>query len=202
MMKRLTLALAAVMLAPGMARATTYDIDPAHTTAEFVVKHMMVSNVHGTFKDIKGTVDYDEKNPANSKVNVEIATASIDTGVQKRDDHLKSPDFFDAAKNPTITFKSKSVKPSANGALDVTGDLTMHGVTKEVVLHVDGVTPEQKSPWGTASRGASATASLNRKDFGLTWNKALESGGVVVGDEVKLNLDVEMTTKPAGQAKK
>jgi polyisoprenoid-binding protein YceI len=201
-MKRFSLALAAVLLAPGLARATSYDIDPAHTTAEFVVKHMMVSNVRGHFKDVKGTVDYDDKDPSKSKVNVEIATSSIDTGVDKRDAHLKSADFFDADKNPTITFKSKSVKPAAGGKLDVVGDLTMHGVTKEVTLHVDGVTAEQKGPWGNTSRGASGTTTVNRKDFGLTWNKSLEAGGVLVGDEVTINIDAELTPHQAAAAKK
>ncbi len=198
-MKKVILAMATVMLAPGFARATAYDIDPAHPSAEFSVKHLGISNVKGHFNDIKGTVDYDEKNPANSKVSVEIATASIDTGVGKRDDHLKSPDFFDAAKNPTLTFKSTSVKPLAGGALDVTGDLTMHGVTKPVTLHVEGITPEQKTPWGNMSRGATATATINRKDWGLTWNKALEAGGVVVGEDVKLSLEVEMAGKVPGK---
>ena len=195
-MKRAILAIAAVMLAPGMARATAYDIDGQHSTAEFSVKHLGISNVKGHFNDIKGTVDYDEKDPSKSKVNVEIATASIDTGVGKRDDHLKSPDFFDAAKNPSITFKSTSVKALAGGALDVVGDLSMHGITKPVTLHVEGVTPEQKTPWGSSSRGASATTTINRKDWDLKWNKALEAGGVVVGEEVKISLDVEMAGKP------
>jgi len=135
-------------------------------------------------------VDYDDKNPAAIRIEAVIDAASINTGEPKRDEHLKSPDFFDVAKFPNITFRSKSARKTAGG-LAVTGDLTIHGVTREVVLNVEGPTPEVKDPWGNIRRGATATTKINRKDFGLTWNAVLETGGVVVGDEVSITIDVE-----------
>jgi polyisoprenoid-binding protein YceI len=138
---------------------------------------------------------YDPANPAASKVEATVGVDTIDTRNAKRDDHLKSPDFFDAAKFPLMKFVSKKVEQRQPGKLAVTGDLTIHGVTKEVVLTVDGPTEEIKDPMGNLKRGASATATLNRKDFGLTWNKVLETGGVAVGDEVQVTIDLEMTKK-------
>jgi polyisoprenoid-binding protein YceI len=191
MTKLKTLAAMALLLAAAPAAlAQSYTIDGAHSKAQFSVRHMMVSNVRGEFTKMKGTVVYDEKNPAAIKIDATIDVASINTGEPKRDEHLKSPDFFDVAKYPTITFRSKSARKTANG-LAVTGDLTIHGVTKEVVLQVEGPSPEVRDPWGNLRRGATATTKINRKDFGLTWNAALETGGVVVGEEVSITIDVE-----------
>jgi polyisoprenoid-binding protein YceI len=170
--------------------ADEYKIDGSHSKAGFAVKHLMVSTVRGDFSKVSGTIVYDEKNPAATKVNATIDVTAINTNEPKRDEHLKSPDFFDAAKYPTITFVSKSARKTADG-IAVTGDLTIHGVTKEVVLNVDGPTAEVKDPWGNARRGATATTKINRKDFGLTWNKALETGGVMVSEEVAITVDVE-----------
>jgi polyisoprenoid-binding protein YceI len=183
-------AMALLLAAAPAALAQSYTIDGAHSKAQFSVRHMMVSNVRGEFTRMKGTVVYDEKNPAAIKIDATIDVASINTGEPKRDEHLKSPDFFDVAKYPTITFRSKSARKTANG-LAVTGDLTIHGVTKEVVLQVEGPSPEVRDPWGNLRRGATATTKINRKDFGLTWNAALETGGVVVGEEVSITIDVE-----------
>jgi len=170
--------------------ADEYKIDGSHSKAGFAVKHLMVSTVRGDFSKVSGTIVYDEKNPAATKVNATIDVTAVNTNEPKRDEHLKSPDFFDVAKFPTITFVSKSAKKTADG-IAVTGDLTIHGVTKEVVLNVDGPTAEVKDPWGNMRRGATATTKINRKDFGLTWNKALETGGVMVSEEVSITVDVE-----------
>ncbi|MGB9612484.1 MAG: YceI family protein [Bryobacteraceae bacterium] len=170
--------------------AERYAIDGSHSKAQFAVRHMMVSTVRGEFTRIEGWVEYDEKNPEVIRIEAVIDAASINTGEPKRDEHLKSPDFFDVAKYPKITFRSKSARKTANG-LAVTGDLTIHGVTREVVLNVDGPSPEVRDPWGNLRRGATATTKINRKDFGLTWNAAIETGGVVVGDEVTITIDVE-----------
>lgn len=170
--------------------AQKYTIDPSHTKAQFAVRHLMVSTVRGEFTKVQGWVEYDEKKPEAIRIEATIDAASINTGEPKRDEHLKSPDFFDVAKFPAITFRSKSARRTANG-LAVTGDLTMHGVTKEIVLNVEGPTPEVRDPWGNYRRGATATAKVNRKDFGLTWNAVLETGGVAVGDEVTITIDVE-----------
>jgi polyisoprenoid-binding protein YceI len=187
-------ALSLVLLSTA-ASAATYQIDTAHSAVGFSVKHMMVSTVRGQFGKFSGTVDYDPANVAASKVDVTIDAASIDTSNDKRDAHLRSADFFDVENHPTLTFKSKSVAGTP-GALKVTGDLTMHGVTKEVVLDVEGPTDAISHPSGASLRGASATTTVNRKDFGLTWNKALEAGGVAVSDEVKIQLDLELIARP------
>jgi polyisoprenoid-binding protein YceI len=168
-----------------------YDIDGSHSRVGFSVRHMMVSNVRGEFKKFSGTAYIDEKNPAASKISLEADVASIDTGEPKRDAHLKSPDFFDAAKFPKLTFASTSVARAASG-YSVRGDLTIHGVTKPVTLDVEALSPEMKDPWGGLRRGTHARTKIDRKDFGLTWNKALETGGAVVGDEVTIDLDVEL----------
>lgn len=175
--------------------AADYEIDAAHASAQFSVRHLMVSNVKGVFSNVKGTVTYDPANPSASKVEATIDAATVDTRNGKRDDHLKSADFFDVAKFPLLKFVSKKVEQPQPGKLKVTGDLTIHGVTKEVVLDVDGPTDEIKDPWGNLKRGASATAKVNRKDFGLTWNKALETGGVVVGDDVEITIELELQKK-------
>jgi polyisoprenoid-binding protein YceI len=169
----------------------SWIIDPSHTRAEFAVKHLMISTVRGQFTDINGTVDFNEKDPTKSKVDVQIGVASILTRDEKRDAHLKSPDFFEVEKYPYMTFKSKraiTIDP-LHGKL--VGDLTIRDVTHEVTLDVD-YAGQAKTPWGTTSAGFTATATINRKDWGLNWNVALETGGVLVGDEVKINLEVEI----------
>lgn len=169
---------------------TVYDIDAAHSAARFSVRHMMVSNVRGEFAKLSGSVVYDPAKPDATTIDATIDAASINTNNEKRDAHLKSPDFFDAAKFPTLTFKSKRAW-KADGVLQVEGSLTMHGVTRDVVLLMEGPTPEQKDPMGNTRIGATATTKVNRKDYGLAWNKVLESGGVVVGEEVAITIDVE-----------
>lgn len=194
-MKKILRSLAALMFAillPIAAVASTWTIDPDHSSIGFKIKHLMVANVKGSFDRHTGTVDLDDKDITKSKVEVSIDTASINTNVQKRDDHLRSADFFDVGKFPTMTFVSKKVAKAGKDKLKVTGDLTLHGVTKEVVLNVEELSAESKDPWGNIRRGATATAIINRKDFGLTWNKGLETGGVLVGEEVNIILEIEM----------
>lgn len=193
---RITLAILLVAAAPFAARADTWQIDPAHTNVEFTVRHMMISNVSGQFEKTSGTIMADANNPTSAVIDATIDAASIDTRVAKRDAHLKSPDFLDVAKYPTITFKSKKVEAAGAGKWKVTGDLTLHGVTKEVVLDIDGPAAPIKDPMGNMRAGASATTTISRKGFGLTWNKMMESGGVIVGDEVKITIDVEAVKKP------
>ena len=171
--------------------AETYTIDPNHSQAGFSIRHMMLSNVRGAFSKVSGTVDYDAAKPSASKIDATIDMNSVDTHESKRDEHLKSPDFFDTAKFPTMTFKSTKVVAKGKDHLSVTGDLTLHGVTKPVVLEVEGPTAELKDPKG-AKRGASATAKIHRKDFGITYNKNLDNGGVMLGEDVDVTLDVEM----------
>jgi polyisoprenoid-binding protein YceI len=168
----------------------TYAIDPAHSTVDFRVRHMMIANVRGEFSGVSGTVIYDPANPANSKIEATIDASTIATRDAQRDQHLKSADFLDVEHFPTITFVSKRIAPSK-----VTGDLTIHGVTKEVTLNVEGPTPEGRDPWGNVKAGASASTKINRKDFGLVWNSALETGGVLVGDEVSIEMDLELSRK-------
>lgn len=176
--------------------AQTYQIDTAHSGAAFSVRHMMVTNVSGRFSNLKGSVIIDDKTPANSKVDAVIDVATVNTNEPKRDGHLKSPDFFDVAKFPTITFQSTKVYKSGDIS-KVEGNLTLHGVTKPVTLTLSEVSPEVKHPMGGLVRGATATTKISRKDFGLTWNRALEAGGVTVGDEVTITLEIEMSRKPA-----
>jgi len=184
-----------LMTAPLLAHAATWEIDPAHASVEFRVRHLMVAWVKGAFVDVAGTVEIDEADLAKSKLNVTIATASINTNNAKRDEHLRSADFFDTASFPAMTFVSKQIVAEGDQVRQVIGDLTIRGTTREVTLSVDELTPAIKDPWGNTRRGATATAQINRKDFGLTWNKALEAGGVAVGDEVKIALDVELIRK-------
>jgi polyisoprenoid-binding protein YceI len=183
------------MLPTGLAHASDWDIDGTHTTAQFAVKHLVVSTVKGTFDKVGGTVSLDDKDITKSKVEVNIDPASIDTREPKRDTHLKSPDFFDVAKFPTLTFKSTKVVKAGKNKLKVTGDLTMHGVTKPITLAVDGPSAETKTPFGTTVRAVSLTGKLDRKDWGLNWNKALEAGGVLVSDEVQLDISAELVKK-------
>ena len=170
---------------------TTWTIDPSHSHAHFSVRHLMISNVRGEFRTITGKATFSPQSPESSSVEAEVEVASINTREEKRDEHLKSADFFDAAQFPKITFKSTSVKKSGDG-VTLTGDLTIRGTTKPVTFEVEGPTSEQTDPWGNARVGASATAKIKRSDFGITWNAALETGGVVVGDEIKIQLDVEL----------
>jgi polyisoprenoid-binding protein YceI len=195
-----TVALAAAVVAPAVvspavASAATYEIDPAHSSAQFAVKHMMVSTVRGEFTKLSGTANLDDKDLKNASVQATIDATTISTGVGKRDEHLRSPDFFDTAKFPTITFKSTSVKKAGADKYKVAGDLTLHGVTKPVVLDVESPTTEIKDPYGNTKRGAVATTTINRKDFGLNWNTALEAGGVLVGDSVKVTIDLQLARK-------
>jgi polyisoprenoid-binding protein YceI len=171
---------------------TTYQIDPAHSGAHFTVRHMMVTNVHGSFRTIKGTVEFDPENPAASTIEAEIDAASISTNEDQRDAHLRSGDFLDVEKFPTIGFRSTRIEAAGEGEWKVTGDLTIHGVTRPVVLQVEGPEPESKDPWGNLRTGASARTKIKRSDFGLTWNAALEAGGLLVGDELKIQLDLSL----------
>jgi len=170
----------------------TYKIDPAHSTAQFIVRHMMITNVRGGFSSVQGTVVYDPENLNQSSIEVVINAKSIDTREADRDAHLKSADFLDAEKYPTITFKSKTITPDDDGELRLKGDLTIHGVTKEVVLKVERPSAEQKDPYGNVRIGASATTKIKRSDFGLTWNATLETGGILVGDDLKIELEVSL----------
>jgi len=170
---------------------TTYKIDPAHSNAQFVVRHMMITNVRGGFSGVQGTVVYDPENLGASSIDVTIDVNTLSTADATRDTHVKSAEFLDAEKFPTISFKSKTITRDG-GELKVKGDLAIHGVTKEAVLEVDGPTGEQKDPWGNTRIGASATTKVKRSDFGLTWNAALETGGLMLGDDLKLELDVSL----------
>jgi len=196
-MKRIIRAFAvlALLALPALAAAETWSIDADHSSVGFTVRHMMVSNVKGSFGTFSGTVEVDEKDIAGSKVSVTIDAASINTGVAKRDEHLRSADFFDTARYPTMTYVSKKVEKTGKDRLKVYGDLTLRGVTRPVVLDVEGPTAAYRDPWGKTRRGASATAAINRRDFGLTWNKVIEAGGVLVGDEVKIILEMEFIRK-------
>jgi polyisoprenoid-binding protein YceI len=171
---------------------STYQIDSAHTHAQFKVRHLMISNVKGEFTKVTGTVEFDEANPAASSINVTIDVNSISTREPQRDAHLKSADFFDVAKYPTITFVSKEAVKSGEDSFEVVGDLTIHGVTKTVDLNVEDFTPEMKDPYGMYRRGASAKTTIIRSDFGLVYNAALETGGVLIGDDVHITIDVEL----------
>ncbi len=177
--------------------AATWEIDPAHTTIQFSVRHMMISNVRGQFGKFSGHVEGDETKPTDAHVEATIQTASIDTGNEKRDEHLRSPDFLDAAKFPTITFTSKRIEKLGDAKWKVIGDLTLHGVTKEVVLDLSDVTQPMKDPMGNLRAGAEVRTTINRQDFGITFNKTLDGGGVMVGNEISISIDVEVTRKRA-----
>jgi polyisoprenoid-binding protein YceI len=175
--------------APGT--VTTWKLDPAHSVAEFKVKHMMISNVKGSFSGLSGMLALDETDYTHSTVEVSIPVATINTGDPKRDGHLKSADFFDAEKFPELTFKSTNIDSTGGANYAVTGDLTIHGVTKSVTLAVEDVSEPSKDPWGNHRIGLSASTKINRKDFGFTWNTALETGGVLVGEDVAISLEVQ-----------
>ena len=177
-----------------LAQTSTWNIDPAHSTAQFTVRHLAISNVTGNFTKVTGSVVLNEKDIAQSQVSASIDVSSVDTRVEARNKDLKSPNFFDVEKYPTIEFKSKRIV-SGGGKLQVIGDLTIHGTTREVTLDVDGPTPELSDPWGNSRRGISATATIDRKDFNLVYNNLLKTGEAVVGDNVKIQIDAEMVKK-------
>lgn len=174
----------------GTGQRTIWQIDPKHSLVELAVKHMMFTTVKGRFTGVQGTINADEANPANSTVEVTIDAATINTGADDRDNHLRSPDFLDVQSFPTITFKSTRVEPVGSDRLRVTGDLALHGVTHSVVLDAE-IGGRGKTPFGTEIMAFSGQTTVNRKDFGLLWNVALESGGVLVGDTVKVLVEVE-----------
>lgn len=173
------------------AAISTWNIDPVHSVAEFKVKHMMISNVKGQFTGLSGQLTLDEEDVTRSKVEATIDAASINTREAQRDAHLKSADFFDVEKFPTLSFQSSRVTSSRNDELAVEGELAIHGISRKVVFSVEGPTAPRKDPWGKTRIGLSATTKINRKDYGLTWNAALETGGILVGDEVTITLDVQ-----------
>ncbi len=190
-----TIAIAMLIALPVLAHADNWSLDPAHTNGEFTVRHMMISNVKGQFQKTAGTVTINGNDPTSAKIDATVDATSIDTRVEKRDAHLKSPAFLDVDKFPTITFKSTKVEADGVGKWKVTGDLTLHGVTKPVVLEVESTGTPITDPMGNTRAGASATTKISRKDFGLTWNQPLETGGVMVGDEVAISIDVEAIKK-------
>ncbi len=200
MIRRLLLLTSALTLvfaaSPLYAQATTWQIDSAHTATQFAVKHMMVSTVRGQFNKTTGTVTWDGQNVSSAAMNVVIDAASIDTREPARDNHLRSADFLDVAKYPTLTFKSTKTEAAGAGKARITGDLTIRGVMRQIVLDVDGPSAPVKDPSGVMRFGASATTKISRKDFGLIWNKLLETGGALVGDEVTITLDVEIVNTP------
>jgi polyisoprenoid-binding protein YceI len=173
----------------------SWKIDPSHTRAGFSVRHMMIANVHGQFENVSGTVDFNEQDPARSSVDVQIEVASLTTRDEKRDGHLRSADFFDAEQYPYMTFKSRRVEKLGENHGRLIGDLTIRGITKEVALDVE-YTGQAKSPWGTTSAGFTARTKVNRKDWGLNWNVALETGGVLVGDTVNIEIEAEIVKQP------
>jgi len=172
-----------------------WHIDPAHSEVQFSVRHMMISTVRGRFTQFAGTIEADEQNPTASQVNVQIEASSINTGNEQRDGHLRSPDFLDAEHYPQISFKSTKVEMDSKESGRVSGDLTIRDVTKPVVLDVE-FAGLAKSPWGTTSAGFSATTKINRKDWNLNWNVALETGGWLVSDEIKISIELELVKQP------
>ncbi|MGQ0600208.1 MAG: YceI family protein [Anaerolineales bacterium] len=175
-----------------------WQIDPSHTRANFTARHMMIANVHGHFDKVTGTVDFNEDAPEKSHVDIQIDASSIDTRDEKRDGHLKSPDFLDVANHPFLTFKSKRAQKTGEDTGKLVGDLTIRGVTREVTLDVE-YNGHAKSPWGAVSAGFTAATKVNRKDWGLNWNVALETGGWLVSDDVKINLEIEIVKQPEAQ---
>jgi polyisoprenoid-binding protein YceI len=194
-MKTTHLFIVAALSIPAAASAASYDIDPAHSSAGFSVKHMMVSNLRGEFTKVTGAVDLDDQNLAAASIEAVIDAASITTGNSKRDEHLRSPEFFDVAKHANLTFKSTEVKRVGSGKYKVSGDLVMRGVSRKVVLDVEAPAAEVKDPYGNIKRGAVATTTINRKDFGLNWNTTLEAGGVLVGETVQVTIDLQLARK-------
>jgi polyisoprenoid-binding protein YceI len=187
-----SIGIAVVLSLPAAAATSNWQLDPAHSSAQFSVRHMAISTVRGAFSKVTGTVVLDESDITKSTVNVSIDVTTVDTREPNRDKDLKSDKFFDVEHFPTMTFKSKKVEQVSPGKLKVTGDLTIRGTTKEVVLDVDGPTAPVKDPWGNTRAAVAATTKVNRQDYGVKWNATLDSGGVVVGDEVNITIDAEM----------
>jgi polyisoprenoid-binding protein YceI len=198
-MKRATCLVAAFLTAivtpVAMVAAETWVIDPAHTVSGFTVRHMMITNVTGVFEVTKGTIEYKPGDPGSVKADIAIESKSVNTRISRRDQDLRSDNFFNVEKFPEITFKSKRVQNVRADAFDLVGDLTIRDVTKEVVLKVEGPSAPIRDPQGNVRIGANATTAINRKDFNVNWNRAIEAGGVVVGDEVKINIEVEAVEK-------
>ena len=188
-------ALALTLVLPVSVRAETWAIDPAHTVSGFTVKHMMIANVTGVFEVTRGTIEYRPGDPGSVKADITLEARSVNTRIGRRDDDLRSDNFFSVEKFPTLAFRSRRVQNVRAEGFDLVGDLTIRDVTREVVLRVDGPTAPIKDPQGNRRVGANASTTINRKDFGIMWNRTIEAGGVVVGDEVKINLEVEAVEK-------
>jgi polyisoprenoid-binding protein YceI len=184
--------LAAVLSLPASAASSAWQIDPAHSAAQFAVRHLAISTVRGAFSNVKGTVNFDDQDVTKSSVDVVIDVSTVDTREPNRDKDLRSDHFFDAEHYPTMAFKSTKVEQAGAGKLKVTGDLTIRGVTKRVVLDVDGPTSPVQDPWGNQRAAVNASTRVNRQDFGVKWNATMDNGGVVVGDDVTITIDVEM----------
>ncbi|MBZ5529076.1 MAG: YceI family protein [Acidobacteriia bacterium] len=195
-------AIAALFSLGAAAAPNSWQIDPQHSAAQFSVRHMGIATVRGEFHNVQGTVLLDESDITKSSVSVTMDAASVDTREPARDKHLRSADFFDVEKYPAITFQSTRVEQSAPGKLKITGDLTIHGVSKSVVLEADVPAAAIKDPWGNLRTAASATTKINRQDFGVKWNGKMDNGGWVVSDEVSITLDIEMIRKPAPEPAK
>jgi polyisoprenoid-binding protein YceI len=181
------------MTAPAL-QTETWTIDASHSLVEFSVKHLMISTVKGRFGEVQGTIVTDPAQPANSRIEATISAAGIDTRSEQRDGHLRSADFFDVEKYPSLTFRGRKIEGDLTGDFTLTGDLTIKDVTREVVLDVTAE-GRNRDPWGGERAAFSATTKINRKDFGLTWNQGLETGGVLVGDEVKISIDLQLVKK-------
>jgi polyisoprenoid-binding protein YceI len=193
-------AFAAALSLQAAGAASTWQIDPNHSSAQFAVRHLAISTVRGAFTKVNGTVQLDDKDISKSSVEVTIDAASVDTRVENRDKDLRSDHFFDVEKYPTLTFKSTKVEQVEPGKLKVTGDLTLHGVTKPVILEVEGPTAPVKDPWGNQRAAVNATTKINRQDFGMKFSPAMDSGGLVVGNDVVITIDVEMVQKGAAKS--
>ena len=197
MRQTIVAALAGVaLLVPSLSQAATWKSDPKHASVQFAVRHLMVATVRGTFDKFDVTATIDENDVSQSSVEATIEVASVNTRNEKRDNHLRGADFFDVAKHPTITFKSKAVEKIQDHTYKVTGDLTLMGVTQEVVLNVSGSPKAIQDPWGNSRLGGAATTTINRTDYGLTHNTVLESGGVAIGEEIKITIDIEFVQAP------
>ena len=187
--------LALSLVLPVSVGAETWVIDPAHTVSGFTVKHMMITNVTGVFEVTRGTIEYKPGDPGSVKADITLEARSVNTRIGRRDDDLRSDNFFSVEKFPTLAFRSRRVQNVRAEGFDLVGDLTIRDVTREVVLRVDGPTAPIKDPQGNRRVGATASTTINRKDFGIMWNRTIEAGGVVVGDEVRINLEVEAVEK-------
>jgi polyisoprenoid-binding protein YceI len=199
MIRKTLSAAALVLILSSAAQAQTWSIDASHSGAHFAVRHMMVSTVRGDMGKVTGTVNFDGKNLSVATVEATVDATGIDTREPKRDAHLKSADFFDVATYPTITFKSKQVVPNADGSFKIVGDLTLRGVTKEATLNAEAMRPAIKDQGGNTRSGTTATVKINRQDYGVKWSRALDGGGVVVGDEVTITIDVELILPAAAK---